>query len=101
MYVIYRLTAFCARVFHKTTFQDWEHYLYIDPSVITRAISWLLDYQTYEGSFYETSINPLDRKMNLTVRSFVTYYLINFKLKLNRNICSTLFIVIIIIVVVA
>ncbi|XP_054709212.1 CD109 antigen-like [Uloborus diversus] len=60
------LTAFCARVFKKATFHEWENYLYIDASVIERAVLWLLDYQTYEGSFYETSLYPFDRKMNLT-----------------------------------
>ncbi|KAG8180373.1 hypothetical protein JTE90_025423 [Oedothorax gibbosus] len=59
------LTAFCAKMFHKATFQEWESFLYIDPSVITKAVNWIIDHQTYEGSFYETSLNPFDRKMNL------------------------------------
>ncbi|XP_042896102.1 CD109 antigen isoform X6 [Parasteatoda tepidariorum] len=60
------LTAFCARIFHKATFQEWENFLFIDPKVIGKAVSWLLDHQSYEGAFFETSLNPLDRKMNLT-----------------------------------
>ncbi|KAH7984189.1 hypothetical protein HPB52_017848 [Rhipicephalus sanguineus] len=59
------LTAFCARVFHKATFQEWEQFLYIDPSVIQKAIAWLLDRQSPEGSFHETSFYAYDRKMSL------------------------------------
>lgn len=59
------LTAFCARVLHKATFQEWEHFLYIDSSIITKAISWLVDQQGPEGAFHETSVHPYDRKMSL------------------------------------
>lgn len=59
------LTAFCARVFHKATFQEWEHFLYIDPKVIQSAIAWLLDRQSPEGSFHETSFYAYDRKMSI------------------------------------
>ncbi|GFW23832.1 ovostatin [Trichonephila clavipes] len=61
------VTAFCARIFHKATFQEWENFLYIDPNVITRAVSWLLDHQTPDGSFYETSQDALDRKMDQSI----------------------------------
>lgn len=60
------LTAFCARILSMATSQEWENFLYIDPSVISQAVSWLLGHQSQEGSFYETSLHPLDRKMNLT-----------------------------------
>ncbi|XP_035217287.1 CD109 antigen-like isoform X3 [Stegodyphus dumicola] len=60
------LTAFCARIFHKASFQEWENFLYIDPTVIYKAVSWLVDHQTYEGAFYETTLYPMDRKMKLT-----------------------------------
>lgn len=60
------LTAFAARILHKATFQEWETFLFIDPPVIDKAISFLLAHQTSDGAFYETSLNPFDRKMNLT-----------------------------------
>ncbi|XP_023235311.1 CD109 antigen-like [Centruroides sculpturatus] len=60
------LTAFCIKMFQKATYQEWENFLYIDPSVISRAAEWILNYQTKEGSFYEVSLYPLDRKMNLS-----------------------------------
>ncbi|KAF8787021.1 CD109 antigen-like [Argiope bruennichi] len=63
------LTAFCARIFHKATFQEWENFLFIDPKVIVRAARWLLEHQTPDGSFYETSQEPLDRKMDQSVVS--------------------------------
>lgn len=60
------LTAFCARIFYNAAFQEWENFLYIDPSVITKAISWLIKHQSPDGAFYETTMFPYDRKMNLT-----------------------------------
>lgn len=62
------LTAFCARILHKATFQEWESFLFIDPSVINKAIGFILQHQTPEGAFYETAIQPYDRKMNLTTK---------------------------------
>lgn len=63
----FRLTAFCARIFHEANFNEWEFFLYIDPKVIVNAIDWLLNYQTSYGAFYETTDFPYDRKMNLSV----------------------------------
>ncbi|XP_020296653.1 CD109 antigen [Pseudomyrmex gracilis] len=57
------LTAFCARILREASFYEWESYLYIDPGVITQAVSWILKHQTPEGSFYEVTWLP-DRKMN-------------------------------------
>lgn len=57
------LTAFCARIFQEASFYEWENYLYIDPEVISQAISWILKHQTPEGAFYEVTWLP-DRKMN-------------------------------------
>ncbi|XP_014602109.1 PREDICTED: CD109 antigen [Polistes canadensis] len=57
------LTAYCARIFQEASFYEWENYLYIDPYVITQAVSWVLKHQTPEGSFYEVTWLP-DRKMN-------------------------------------
>ena len=62
------LTAFCARILHKATFQEWESFLFIDPSIINKAIGFILQHQTGEGAFYETAIQPYDRKMNLTTK---------------------------------
>ncbi|KAI1297215.1 Antigen -like protein [Halotydeus destructor] len=64
------LTAFCARILHKATFQEWENFLFVDPTIINNAISWILQYQTSEGAFYETSVQPYDRKMDLTTKMF-------------------------------
>ncbi|XP_013776899.1 CD109 antigen-like isoform X2 [Limulus polyphemus] len=60
------LTAFCARIFHKASFHEWENFLYIDPDIINKAMNWLLKYQSEDGGFYETTIYPYDRKMNQT-----------------------------------
>lgn len=60
------LTAFAARILHRAIYQDWETFLYIDPPVINKAISYILAHQTPEGAFYETSLTPYDRKMNLS-----------------------------------
>lgn len=60
------LTAFCAKILHKATFQEWENYMFIDKKVIEKAIAWILKFQTQEGSFYEPFITPHDRKMNLS-----------------------------------
>lgn len=60
------LTAYCVRIFEEASFYEWENHLYIDPKVIAQAVSWLLDHQTYEGSFYEVTWLP-DRKMNSTL----------------------------------
>lgn len=57
------VTAYAVRVFTDASFYEWENYLYIDPKVIFQAVSWLLDHQTREGSFYEVTWLP-DRKMN-------------------------------------
>lgn len=67
------LTAFCARILHKATFQEWENYLYIDKKIIERAISWILNFQTQEGSFYEPFIKPHDRKMNFSSKHLYDY----------------------------
>lgn len=57
------VTAYCARIFQEARFYEWENYLYIDPNVISQAVSWILRHQTPEGSFYEATWLP-DRKMN-------------------------------------
>ncbi|KAL1110500.1 hypothetical protein AAG570_008028 [Ranatra chinensis] len=60
------LTAYCARVLQEATFYEWENYIYIDPQVISKAVMWVLDHQTANGSFYEVTWLP-DRKVNSTL----------------------------------
>lgn len=57
------LTAYCARIFQEASFYEWENYIYIDPVVIEKAVNWVLQHQTNEGSFYEPGWLP-DRKYN-------------------------------------
>ncbi|KAJ8681561.1 hypothetical protein QAD02_017353 [Eretmocerus hayati] len=57
------LTAYCVRIFQEASFYEWENYLYIDPKVIEQSVSWLLEHQTDDGSFWEVTWLP-DRKMN-------------------------------------
>uniref|UniRef100_T1IN02 CD109 antigen n=1 Tax=Strigamia maritima TaxID=126957 RepID=T1IN02_STRMM len=64
------LTQFVVRTFQQARFPDWEFYLYIDPNIIKQSVSWLLGHQTYEGSFYETTLYPLDRKMDPRIKRF-------------------------------
>lgn len=67
------LTAFCTRILHKATFQEWENYMFIDKKVIEKAIAWILNFQTQEGSFYEPFIMPHDRKMNFSSKHLYDY----------------------------
>jgi len=57
------LTAFCARILAEANFNEWENYLYIDPTVIARAVNWMIQFQSPEGAFYEVA-HFADRKMN-------------------------------------
>lgn len=57
------LTAYCARIFQEASFYEWENYIYIDPQVVSKAVNWVLDHQSREGAFYETTWLP-DRKYN-------------------------------------
>ena len=56
-------------------FQDWEDYIYIDPTVIGSAVMWLLNYQTPEGSFAETEWypHPLHKPMDGRSRFYDDY----------------------------
>ncbi|CAD6233371.1 GSCOCT00007160001.2-RA-CDS [Cotesia congregata] len=75
------LTAFCARIFQEANFAEWENYIYIDPKVIEASVSWLLNYQSPEGAFYEITWLP-DRKVN-------TSYIDEFDYIRHRNISLT------------
>ena len=50
------LTAFCARILSEANFNEWENYLYIDPSVIAKAVNWMIQFQSSEGAFYEVDV---------------------------------------------
>nr|BAR45625.1 macroglobulin complement-related 1 [Scolopendra japonica] len=56
------LTQYITRVFQKARFSDWEFFIYIDPIILQNAVSWILRFQTPDGSFYENTVYPLDRK---------------------------------------
>ncbi|XP_068620051.1 CD109 antigen [Battus philenor] len=60
------LTSYCAKIFQEASFNEWENYIYIDPDVISMAVSWLLEHQTPEGAFYEVTWSP-DRNANATI----------------------------------
>lgn len=57
------LTAYSVRVLQEASFYEWENYIYIDPEVISKAVSWILKHQTWDGAFYEVTWLP-DRKVN-------------------------------------
>ncbi|XP_035214873.1 CD109 antigen-like isoform X2 [Stegodyphus dumicola] len=59
------LTAYCARVFRMAQYPDWENYLFIDPDMLVRTMEFILKHQTQEGSFYEISEQPWNRKVNV------------------------------------
>ncbi|XP_065221551.1 CD109 antigen-like [Planococcus citri] len=59
------LTAHCIRILQDARFSEWENYLFIDPEIITKSLSWLLLHQTEEGAFYDVSWIP-DRKANIS-----------------------------------
>ena len=55
------------RVFQEAKFQDWENFLYIEPAIISKAMSWLVQHQDNNtGAFFETSNYsvPLDPKID-------------------------------------
>ncbi|XP_035435862.2 CD109 antigen [Spodoptera frugiperda] len=60
------LTSFCAKIFQDASFNEWENFIYIDPEVISTAVSWVLDHQTPEGAFYEVTWLP-NRNDNATI----------------------------------
>ncbi|XP_038211501.1 CD109 antigen [Zerene cesonia] len=60
------LTSFCAKIFQDASFNEWENYIYIDPNVISMAVSWVLEHQSPEGAFYEVTWLP-DRNANTTI----------------------------------
>ncbi|XP_047030679.1 CD109 antigen [Helicoverpa zea] len=60
------LTSFCAKIFQDASFNEWENFIYIDPEVISMAVSWVLDHQTPDGAFYEVTWMP-NRNDNSTI----------------------------------
>lgn len=63
------LTSYVVRVLQEATFNEWENFIYIDPKVIEKAVKWVLDHQTPEGGFRETTWSP-DRKYNDSLNKF-------------------------------
>ena len=61
------LTAWCVRVLHAVSFQDWEDFIYIDPEVFGHAVMWLLNFQNSEGAFVEAS--DVDTPLHYAMRS--------------------------------
>ena len=60
------LSAYSARVYFDAQYDDWHHFIYIDPNVIKNSIEFILRYQILDhsyldGSFYEPNLlgNPL------------------------------------------
>ncbi|CAG5055792.1 unnamed protein product [Parnassius apollo] len=60
------LTSFCAKILQEASFNEWENYIYIDPDLISMAVSWILEHQTPEGAFYEVTWSP-DRNANSSI----------------------------------
>ncbi|XP_043245415.1 CD109 antigen-like [Amphibalanus amphitrite] len=61
------LTAWVTRLFQEAKFQDWENFLYIEPAIVSKAMSWLVQHQdNATGAFFETSnySAPLDPKID-------------------------------------
>ncbi|GBP50525.1 CD109 antigen [Eumeta japonica] len=60
------VTSFCARVFQDASFNEWENYIYIDPEIVSSAVSWVLKHQLPHGAFYEVTWLP-DRNYNSSI----------------------------------
>ncbi|KAG1649942.1 CD109 antigen [Nymphon striatum] len=67
------LTAHMARIFQVARYPEWENFLYIDPSIISKSIEYLVSQQQPDGSFYDVEEYAFDRKMNPTVSYLKTY----------------------------
>merc|ERR1712106_1050744 len=48
------LTAWCLKIFRDVSFQDWEDFIFVDPSVFDNSVLWLINHQNPEGEFFET-----------------------------------------------
>ena len=81
------LTAYVIRILETASFQDWEDYIYIDPTVFGSAVMWLLNYQSEEGAFYETEYTerPLHYAMFSENRSHTQYYILELSNGTSRN----------------
>ncbi|KYN20816.1 PREDICTED: CD109 antigen [Trachymyrmex cornetzi] len=82
------LTAFCARIFQEASFYEWENYLYIDPEVISQAVSWILKHQSPDGAFYEVTWLP-DRKMNSSL-NYEDDHIVHRNISLTAHVLITL-----------
>ncbi|XP_065338347.1 CD109 antigen [Cloeon dipterum] len=61
------VTAYCAKIFQELSFNEWENFIFIDPTVIDGAVRYVLNHQTVEGSFWEVTWLP-DRKVNASLQ---------------------------------
>lgn len=59
------LTAYCAKIFYLAQYPEWENYLFIDPDMLRKSMEWILDHQKEDGSFYETTDRPWNRKIDV------------------------------------
>ncbi|KAK2723405.1 hypothetical protein QYM36_001916, partial [Artemia franciscana] len=59
------LTSFCAKVLTDANFNEWENYLFIDPDIMVKAVSYLVKHQTPDGAFYEPWL-VADRKSTIS-----------------------------------
>ena len=64
------LSAWCLRVLHAVSFQDWEDYIYIDPQVFGNSVMWILNYQNEGGAFVESS--DVDTPLHYAMRASMT-----------------------------
>ena len=56
------LTAWALAQLAHAAFHDWEPFIYIDPLVISSGVTFILNYQSSDGSFVETEpymLHPL------------------------------------------
>ncbi|XP_032519438.2 CD109 antigen [Danaus plexippus] len=94
------LTSFCAKIFQEASFNEWENYIYIDPDVISMAVSWILERQAPWGAFMEvhraadrnansTIVVPLDSHLYRDVGSQLQGVKANNSIILQRNITLT------------
>nr|XP_045599597.1 CD109 antigen-like [Procambarus clarkii] len=57
------LTAKVLNILLAAQHEDWENFLYIDPHIIQKSVTFLMKYQKSDGSFKEEGEMTLDSKM--------------------------------------
>lgn len=64
------LSSWALQVFQQGSFQDWENDFFIEASIFSRVVEWLLQYQNLDGSFSETEyyeMFPINKKIGFMV----------------------------------